>query len=132
MMEIVSAHFVFSRRDNDMVIVGFADNEFETKEYVLLQKSLTYDENDIKLGFHEVSITINDQIKSAYGGIKQIIVQPQKVRIHLKSDTAEKLRTDHTIDIVLAKEMSISQKVVEDLKYMFKMSPEIIIDMIPK
>lgn len=67
MATILKCNFLYAQKENNVVIVGFADDEFNSKEYVLLQKSLVSEEQDKKLGLDQVHITFNDPSRSAYG-----------------------------------------------------------------
>lgn len=63
----VNASYVFTGIEDDIILIGFADDEFDTKEHILLQKSLEADEQDIELGQDKVHITYIDELNSTYG-----------------------------------------------------------------
>lgn len=56
MTTLLKALFVYFGIEDETLLIGFADNEFETKEYVLFQKSLCIEDIPI---LNKVHITIN-------------------------------------------------------------------------
>jgi hypothetical protein len=61
--------------------VGFADREFETAEYLMLQRAQKVDEQDKRLGLAGVYVERNDQAISMYGGIERFELLPGRVRV---------------------------------------------------
>ena len=61
-----TAKMVYASKEEGYYLVGFADDEYETKEYVLLQKAFDFDEQDITLGMDGEYIEINGQENSGY------------------------------------------------------------------
>ncbi|MFJ7663969.1 Imm10 family immunity protein [Lysinibacillus sp. NPDC097162] len=93
---LLKASFVYFSIDDETVLIGFADDEFETKEYVLFQKSLWIE--DILI-LNNVHITINSENRSAYGEILRIILSRKFISIFLSKDTASSLGVSDSIDI---------------------------------
>jgi hypothetical protein len=75
MQKVLKANFLYGGVDEDsnVLMVGFADDEFDTKEYILLQKTLVPDQKDKELGLDKVH-EYNDQSRSTYAGILNIVM----------------------------------------------------------
>jgi hypothetical protein len=95
----IKADFIYSQKDEAVIMVGFADDQFDTEEYVLLQKSLCCDEQDKKLGLDKVHISYKDKSRSTYGGIEKFKLQDGIVEIVLNSEAAAELGVDQIIEI---------------------------------
>ncbi|MFJ5792663.1 Imm10 family immunity protein [Lysinibacillus sp. NPDC093197] len=93
---LLKASFVYFSIDDETVLIGFADDEFETKEYVLFQKSLWIEDIPV---LNNVHITINSENRSAYGEILRIILSRKFISIFLSKDTASSLGVSDSIDI---------------------------------
>lgn len=62
---LLKALFVYYGVEDETVLIGFADDEFETNEYVLFQKFLYIEDIPI---LNKVHITLNSENRSEYGG----------------------------------------------------------------
>ncbi|MFC3800069.1 Imm10 family immunity protein [Cohnella sp. GCM10012308] len=100
-MTTLNAHFLYAQRDEEInvLMIGFADDEFDTHEYILLQKSLNPSQEDIEAGFGKVHITYNDESQSLYGGISKLHFTPNRTEITLNEDAAEILKSSSVIVI---------------------------------
>lgn len=94
------ANFLYAQTENDVLIVGFADDEFETNSYVLFQKMLVSSEEEKKCGFDKIHITYCDQMHSAYGEILKFVLKNSKVEITFDAKTAEALNINEQLEIV--------------------------------
>ena len=97
-----SAGFVYTQNDGEVAMVGFADQQYDTRAYVLLQRTLHPSDDDVHRGWDDVHITVNDQTRSTYGGIKQIAMQERLVLIEVSSTTANHLGTGETVSVNMA------------------------------
>ncbi|EGK14144.1 hypothetical protein HMPREF9374_0403 [Desmospora sp. 8437] len=116
MATILKCNFLYAQKENNVVIVGFADDEFNSKEYVLLQKSLVSEEQD---RLDQVHITFNDPSRSAYGEIVKFVLKNDSVIIWIDSDTADMLETDEKIKIVFPVKKHDLGKVENYLRQIF-------------
>lgn len=96
MTTLLKASFVYFGVEDETILIGFADNEFETKEYVLFQKPLCMEDIPI---LNKVHITLNSQDRSEYGGIVKIIISRKLMSIFLSKETARSLGVNDSIDI---------------------------------
>jgi len=98
----VSAGFVYTQNDGEVAIVGFADQQYDTRAYVLLQRTLRPSSDDIRRGWDNIHITVNDETASAYGGVKRITLIDRQALIEVSSTTAHHLGTGETISVNMA------------------------------
>ncbi|MGN7116866.1 Imm10 family immunity protein [Lysinibacillus odysseyi] len=96
MITLLKASFVYFGIEDETILIGFADDEFETKEYVLFQKSLCIEDIPI---LNNVHITFNSEDRSEYGGIVKIIISRKLISIFLTKETARSLGITDSIDI---------------------------------
>jgi hypothetical protein len=100
----IKANFLYADCDEDNgIMVGFADDQFDTKEHLLLQKSLFFDEKDRERGFDKVYINYGDQINATYGGVLKFVLKNGTAQIYLDSKAANELNTDEQIEIIFPK-----------------------------
>ncbi|MEO4053244.1 Imm10 family immunity protein [Solibacillus sp. CAU 1738] len=93
---LLKASFVYFGIEDETLLIGFADDEFETKEYVLFQKSLCIEDIPI---LNKVHITLNSENRSEHGGILRIILSRNLISIFLSKETARSLGVNESIDI---------------------------------
>ena len=112
------ANFLYAQVDeNDVIMVGFADAEFETKDYILFQKLLVCDEQDKERGFDKVHIIFCEQTQSVYGNILKFVLKKGLVKVTLDSKTAKAINTDERLEIVFPADAKL-----DDIKqYLIKM-----------
>ena len=70
-------------------MIGFSDNGDEPNQYVILQKSMNFDEQDVELGLNTYYFEYSDQSNSEYDICKNIIVEKEKITFNLKEDFLE-------------------------------------------
>jgi hypothetical protein len=78
---------------DDFWLVGFADEEFDTKQYLMLQRSHEDDAQDIALGMNTYHVERNDQGYSGYGGIERFDLYPDRVLVRFNDIGARNLET---------------------------------------
>ena len=61
--------------------VGFADREFDTTQYLTLQRAHAFDEQDRRLGLANVYVERDAQGNSMYGGIAHCELLPGSFRL---------------------------------------------------
>ena len=95
----LEADHVYSFDDEDMVMVGFADDRVNPSRYVILQKSKTCAEQDRQLGLDQIHIEVEDQSRSTYGGIKSINLEDDQLIIAITQEARMALNIDGDIEI---------------------------------
>jgi hypothetical protein len=66
---------------DDYWLVGFADEKFDTKQYLMLQRSFADDEQDVRLGMNTYHVERDGQQWGCYGGIERFELQRDRVNI---------------------------------------------------
>ena len=121
------AGYLYAQKERSVVMVGFADKEFETEEYVLLQGSLAHDEQDRKLGLDKVHITYKDQLHSSYGGIKRVKLQKGGIKISVSPNTARALGAEEEIEIEFSAQDPKLPEIKLHLELLFKEEPGVFV-----
>jgi hypothetical protein len=68
----------------DYLLVGLADQKYDTVDHLMFQRTHEFDEQDIRLGMDAVHVQRNDQGYSGYGGIRSVGLFPD--RLHVEFD----------------------------------------------
>lgn len=104
--------------DGYMVMVVFADDEHDPSKFVMLQKAHKYDDQDKRLGMDKIHIQLEDESRSAYGGINAIIISPDKIKISISEQTRARLLIDGDIEIRIVADKLEFGKIASQLKIM--------------
>lgn len=96
--------------EDDYLLVGFADDEFDAGEYLMLQRAYEFDEQDTAHGMDTVYIERNDQSQSTYGGITRVLLAQTYVQVMLTATAADALACDQMITIIIT---AIPQELTE-------------------
>lgn len=120
------SNFIFAGIEDNVIMVGFADDEFNTEKHLLLQKSVEFDEQDKALGQDKVHITYIDELYSSYGGIIKFVLKDKTAEILLEKETAKKLKTEEQLEITLPKSGFDRGNLIYHLELMFKEYPNIL------
>ena len=75
--------------DDKCHLVGFADKSQSTRYYLMLQRALGHDEQDVQLGMDTYHAEWCDQRNSWYGGIKQFMLTPNQAVVVFDSEAAD-------------------------------------------
>ncbi|AJQ94839.1 Imm10 family immunity protein [Gynuella sunshinyii] len=110
------ATHIFTQDDGYMVMIGFADDEFEPTKFVILQKAHEYDDQDKQMGMDKIHIQIEDESRSKYGGIDSIQVSEGSIKVSLSDDTKSALSIDGDIEVVVPAEHPAFEEVKFELK----------------
>ncbi|WKJ90894.1 Imm10 family immunity protein [Methylomonas montana] len=95
------ANFVFSSDDGDITMVAFSNDEFEPSQFVMLQQSNKYDDQDKKMGMDKIYIQVEDQSRSHYGGITKIVMMESLLVIGLEESAQARLQIEGSIEITM-------------------------------
>ncbi len=97
-MKAFDAHFVTMTEDDGIAMIGFADAEFATTQYLLIQRSLIPSQQDRELGHDRIHIEFDSQNQSGYGGVDAIRLEGTSLVVQLNDSMSKQL---HTNDIVV-------------------------------
>jgi Immunity protein 10 len=76
---------------DDHWLVGFADDKFNTRDYLTLQRAYEDDAQVVRLGMNTYHVERNDQAWSSYGGIKAFELQRERVKISFTKEGAAQM-----------------------------------------
>ena len=97
MKQSFKATCVHAEDMGDYLLVGFADDKYETVDYLTFQRSHESDEQDVALGMDTVHVERNDQAHSDYGGMRCVILFPNLLRVEFDESGMEFMDgLDHT------------------------------------
>jgi hypothetical protein len=92
-----TATFVTYQNENDTVLLGFADSEFDTTNFLLLQRNLEPDDRDIANGLDGLHIQFNNHF--AYGKIESASLRTSGLALRLDQATAAAISNGEAIEI---------------------------------
>ena len=78
-------------------VVGLADQELDTEQYLQFQRVHVSDAKDQALGFDTYYIEWNDQSNSCYGGIESIYLGADAIKLRLNDTGAQSLKLDRDV-----------------------------------
>jgi Immunity protein 10 len=122
----VEAGYVYAGDDDDVAMVGFADDQYDTKAYVLLQRDRNPSEEDRKAGEHKVHITVDDQARAAYGAIISATLHRNWLTLMLDKRQTTKLGTAEEIIIRFPAGVLEQGELVARLRDLFAEEPDVL------
>jgi hypothetical protein len=107
--------------NNDVLMVCFANMEDEDEpSYLVLQRYITGDASASK---QAVYIELNEQSSSCYGGIEHVVLEANRLHLHLNSATSNKLGLEdihgNQIDIQFTIEEEMFVEIQDALQKLF-------------
>jgi hypothetical protein len=97
--------FVTVRNEYGVALLGFADEQFNTKHYLLLQRTLEPDDQDRGLGQDRVHIELND--RSAYADVEEARLANGRLVLRLDPATAGQISGGETIEVAFGESTSL-------------------------
>ena len=94
-----AAGYVHSSDDGETVTVGFADRRNDPQRFFLLQRDKKATRQEKSLRLDQVHLTVDDEHRSCYGGIRLVELGPRSVRIELSRESARQVGTDEEVVI---------------------------------
>lgn len=77
--------------EGDCHLVGFADDKFDTRVYLMLQRAFEHDEQDVELGMDTYHVEWCSQDNSGYGGISQFVLGPDGANVTFEPEAVDEL-----------------------------------------
>jgi len=93
------ARVVALDRDEDVLIVGFADDPTDYTRYLTIQYLQHYSEGDREDGSAEPYLEIEDQSRSCYGGVVEIRLSRHRILLKTDQEANRHLQIDGGIEI---------------------------------
>jgi hypothetical protein len=112
----LTAHYVTCQTQDDVAMLGFADDEFNTTQYVMLQKGLKPNQQDRECRFDQTYIEVNSQIHSGYGGVVEALLQENRLVLKLDPQAAADMSVDDTIEIAFQVQKGRLEEIAEQLR----------------
>ena len=122
-MEInfIANEIVYEVTEYNSYLVGFADDKNEPKEYVIVERALEFDEQDIKLGMDSYYFEYSDQSNSGYGLCDKVILRQNEIVFSAKHKC---------MDDITSITVSYNENIVEDVNEYRKMLSNIFGDIL--
>lgn len=74
--------------EDEVQILGFADDGQQPEHYLLLQRADCFDEQDRQLGMDTYYVELGGQGVAGYGGIERLQLAPGRLTLHFSRDQA--------------------------------------------
>ncbi|KTC37327.1 MAG: Imm10 family immunity protein [Pseudomonas sp.] len=74
--------------EDEVRILGLADDPAQPGQYLLLQRAEHFDEQDEALGMATYHVELGGQGVSGYGGIEQVLLAPGQLTLHFSQAVA--------------------------------------------
>ena len=116
-MRIAAQEIYFHPNDDDgTAIAAFRS---DTGDYVMLQRALEADAQDVELGMAGIYLEVNDQVASAYDGIAAATMTPSRLVLELNEKGAAnvgsgELTIDHDLPPERSHQLSMVLAVIFD------------------
>ena len=122
-MEInfIANEIVYEVTEYKSYLVGFADDKNEPKEYVIVERALEFDEQDIKLGMDSYYFEYSDQSNSGYGLCDKVILRQNEIVFSAKHKC---------MDDITSITVSYNENIIEDVNEYRKMLSNIFGDIL--
>lgn len=122
-MEInfIANEIVYEVTEYNSYLVGFADDKNEPKEYVIVERALEFDEQDIKLGMDSYYFEYSDQSNSGYGLCSKVILRQNEIVFSAKHKC---------MDDITSITVSYDENIIEDVNEYRKMLSNIFGDIL--
>lgn len=122
-MEInfIANEIVYEVTEYNSYLVGFSDDKNEPKEYVIVERALEFDEQDIKLGMDSYYFEYSDQSNSGYGLCDKVILRQNEIVFSAKHKC---------MDDITSITVSYNENIIEDVNEYRKMLSNIFGDIL--
>ena len=122
-MEInfITNEIVYEVTEYNSYLVGFADDKNEPKEYVIVERALEFDEQNIKLGMDSYYFEYSDQSNSGYGLCDKVILRQNEIVFSAKHKC---------MDDITSITVSYNENIIEDVNEYRKMLSNIFGDIL--
>ena len=101
-----SLPFVTLQNEDGVALLGFADDEFNTTQYLVLQRTVDATDQDRVLGQDKVHIQLNE--RSAYGDVEEAQLEAGRLLLRLDHATARQISDGETIEVAFGGLMNLN------------------------
>jgi len=81
MNQSFKATYIHAENMGDYLLVGLADHQYDTADYLTFQRAHEFDEQDVRVGMDAVHVERNDQGCSCYGGMRNVVLFADRLHI---------------------------------------------------
>lgn len=113
---MLRANCVTCQTQDDVAMLAFADDEFNTTQYVMLQKGLKPSQQDRTLGLDNLHIEVNSQDQSGYGSVETALLEKDRLVLNLDPKAAAAMSVDATIEISFRVPMEKLKQISDQLR----------------
>ena len=113
---MLRANCVTCQTHDDVAMLAFADDEFNTTQYVMLQKGLKPSQQDRALGLDKLHIEVNSQDQSGYGSVETAWLEENRLVLKLDPKAAADISVDETIEISFRLPMEKLREIGDQLR----------------
>jgi hypothetical protein len=114
----LTANCVICQTQDDVAMLAFADDEFNTTQYVMLQKALKPSQLDRECGFDQHHIEVTSQNHSAYGAVVGAQLQDNRLLLRLDPHAAGDMSVDDAIEIAFHVPKERLNEIGEQLRFL--------------
>ena len=120
-----TATFFTAASEDDVLTVGFADDEYDPHHFLLLQAAADYDEQDEALGLDTYDVQIGEPELAGYGGVDTVLIAPDKM-VFCFSENTPWCKDMRRLDITMSPDMASLDDIENALRAVFAGSPTVI------
>lgn len=120
-IKFIANDIVYEVTEDNSYLIGFADDKNEPNEYVIIERALEFDEQDIKLGMDSYYFEHSDQSNSGYGLCSKVVLRQNEIVFFIKHKC---------IDDITSITVSYEENVIEDIIEYRKMLSNILEDIL--
>ncbi len=93
-----------TNEEENYYMIGFSDNGDEPEQYVIVQRAITFNKQDIELGMNSYYFEYASQSNSGYGICKRALAKKNKVIFELENNAIDDVKS---IEILFENEKTI-------------------------
>ena len=120
-INFIANDIVYEVTEDNSFLIGFADDKNEPNEYVIVERALKFDEQDIKLGMDSYYFEYSDQSNSGYDLCSKVALHQNEIVFSIKHKC---------INDITSITVSYKENVIEDIKEYRKMLSNIFGDIL--
>ena len=120
-INFIANDIVYEVTEDNSFLIGFADDKNEPNEYVIVDRALEFDEQDIKLGMDSYYFEYSDQSNSGYDLCSKVALHQNEIVFSIKHKC---------INDITSITVSYKENVIEDIKEYRKMLSNIFGDIL--
>lgn len=108
--------FVVCQTEDGVRLLGFADSEFDTNQYLTLQRTIRPDRQDRAMGMDKPYVELNSQMSSDYGDVEQAEIGKGRLLLRLAPKLAKAVSKGETIEIDFGENVANFDEIVSYLR----------------